>query len=119
MPTQVIRSLIFNDRLFALAGNFVHQTEKCVRTKKTRTQFRRLASLHNSLGVAPREIITESQIRVDDCRKWIKLDRATHFSDGLVELTERRKDGNPEEVVSVGVVRVQRDCEFKFLLRSF
>jgi len=75
--------------------------------------------LHNGLGVAPREIITESEIEVNDYRKWIKLDRATHFSDGLVELTERRKDANPEEVVSVGVVRVQRDCAFKLLLRSF
>jgi len=75
--------------------------------------------LHNGLGVSPREIITESEIEVNDCRKGVKLDCALKLSDGLVELTERRKDGKPEEVVSVGVVRVQRDCAFKFLLRSF
>src|SRR5438132_1293687 len=121
---KLVAFFLFSDALVELDAEFEGLTQISMGGPKVWIKLQGLLKLGYCFGIATSDNVAVPQVRVDDHRKRIKIDRTPQLSYCALKFTERRENGIAKGIVRERVIGILGDrlvevvdC-FREILRS-
>ena len=114
---KLVAFFVFSDALVELAAEFEGLAQISMGGPKVWIKLQGLLKLGYCFGIATSDNVAVSQVRVDDHRKRIKIDRTPQLSYCKIKFTERRENGVAKGIVRECIIGIQFDRALKFALR--